>query len=64
MKGINLDNLGRYQDAIKSFDQVLLIDPNDKEAHFMKGILLGNQRRYDDAIKSINQVLLIDPNCK
>jgi Flp pilus assembly protein TadD len=48
-KGINLGNLGRYDDAIKSFDQVLLIDPNDKEAHFNKGINLGNLGRYEDA---------------
>ena len=40
-KGLALDNLGRYKEAISNYDKVLEIDPNDVDALNNKIAALG-----------------------
>ena len=39
-RGLLLDELGRYDEAVKSFDEVIEIKPDDYEAWFFRGRLL------------------------
>ena len=52
-KGVNLGNLGKYKEAIESFDKALKIDPNDVNALTSKGDALNRLRR--EAIESFDK---------
>ena len=53
-----------FNEAIKSFDRALAMDPNYKEALGNKGTALSNLGRYADAIKYLDRALATDPNYK
>jgi tetratricopeptide (TPR) repeat protein len=50
-----------FEDAIKAYDKVLVIDPNDIDTLTNKGIVLIKMQKYDDAIAIFNKVLEIEP---
>jgi tetratricopeptide (TPR) repeat protein len=50
-----------FDDAIKAYDKVLAINPNDIDTLTNKGIVLIKQQKYDDAIAIFNKVLEIEP---
>jgi len=43
-------NEGKYQTAIKEFDELLLINPTDENARFYKGMSLYHLKKYDQSI--------------
>ena len=43
-KGIALDNLGKYDEAIKAYDEAIKLDPNDAVAWNNKGVALFSLR--------------------
>jgi tetratricopeptide (TPR) repeat protein len=49
VKGVALGNLGRYNEAIQSFDIVLRLDPNDPNAWRGKGWTLEKLGNYNEA---------------
>jgi tetratricopeptide (TPR) repeat protein len=51
-----------YDEAIKCYDKVLEIDPNDIFALNNKGLALDDLGKHDEAIKCYDKVLEIDPN--
>ena len=53
---------GRYEEAIKYYDKILEIDPEDQKALLNKGSVLKNLERYEEAIKYYDKILEIDPN--
>ncbi len=55
-------NLGRYEDAIASYDKAIEIKPDKDEAWYNRGVALGNLGRYEDAIASYDQALEIKPD--
>src|SRR5436853_129877 len=61
-KGISLDDLGRYSEAIECYDKCLEIDKNHKEAWNNKGNTLNNLGRYSEAIECFDKCLEIDNN--
>jgi tetratricopeptide (TPR) repeat protein len=69
-KGIDfIYNQGNYTEAIKYFDRVLSIDPNNIDAIFYKGAALGSLGKTSEAIPFINKAIMlsdkalaIDPN--
>ncbi|NON61116.1 tetratricopeptide repeat protein, partial [Acidianus sp. RZ1] len=61
-KGIVLDDLGRYSDAIKEYDIAISLDPNDPASHYNKGIVLDDLGRYSDAIKEYDIAINLNPN--
>jgi tetratricopeptide (TPR) repeat protein len=61
-KGIALNDLGRYDEAITYFDKALAINPNYKNALLSKGWSLSNLGRYDEAIEYYDRAIEIDPN--
>jgi len=60
-KGIALDELGRYEEAIECHDRALEIDSEDAAAWYNKGIALMKLGRYEEAIECFDEVLKIDP---
>jgi tetratricopeptide (TPR) repeat protein len=48
-KGVALDNLCRYDEAIKSYDRAIQIDPNYADPWYNKGVTLGKLGRSDEA---------------
>ncbi len=60
--GNALNNLGRYSEAIASFDRALEIQPDLKEAWYNRGLALGNLGRYDEAIAAYDQAIEIKPD--
>lgn len=52
--------LGKYEDAIKSFDAYISMEPNDKEVWTYKGVALAELNRFEEAIECLNRALEID----
>jgi tetratricopeptide (TPR) repeat protein len=61
-KGQALVGLGRYQEAISSFDKALSIEPNYVDALFRKGAVLSVLEKYQEAISYYDKALSIQPN--
>ena len=51
-KGVDLYAQGKYEEAIKSFDEAIGLNSNDVAAWINKGNALCMQDKYDDAIKA------------
>ena len=47
-QGIELYDLGRYQEAVVMFDRALTLFPKLPKAHYFKGIALYDLGRYDE----------------
>jgi tetratricopeptide (TPR) repeat protein len=61
IKAKALDHLGEYDDAIKSYDKVIEIEPRNVEAHYSKGHILGQLGKYDEAIRCFDKAIEIEP---
>ena len=55
---------GRYNDALYSFEQAILLTQNDPDLWNLKGIALRSLGRYNEAIVCFNKSLEIDPRDK
>jgi tetratricopeptide (TPR) repeat protein len=54
---------GKYDEAIKCYDEAIRLDPNlSAAAWFNKGSALGKQGKYEDAIKAYDEAIRLDPN--
>ena len=60
-KGIALENLGQYEEAIKAYDKALLVEPEFSFVWNNKGRILHELGQYEEAIKAFDKALLIDP---
>jgi|TARA_B100001964_G_scaffold181083_1_gene200205 tetratricopeptide (TPR) repeat protein len=60
-EGYNLYKLGKFEEAIKCYDEVLKIDPKDIDALNNKGIVLGKLGKLDEAIKCYDEASKINP---
>ena len=58
-----LHELGRYSDALLTFDSAIAISPNNVEALFSRAAALNKLERYAEALSTCNQALLIRPDC-
>ena len=52
-KGNTLNNLARYDEAIKCYDKVIEIEPNNADAWNNKGNALRDLSRYDEAYQML-----------
>ena len=59
-KGTALQKLGRYEEAIEQYDNVLAIDNNNTDAFYLKGTALQELGYYDEAIDQYDKILAID----
>lgn len=60
LKGNDLCNLSRYDEAIKSYDQAIAADPSSVLAWNGKGAALGEAGRLEEAIECFEEAIEID----
>ncbi len=60
-KGLALNGLGRHEEAIEVFNQVLEINPKDARTMNEKGVILLNLSRNVEALETFNQTLKNNP---
>jgi Tfp pilus assembly protein PilF len=61
-QGNYLYELGRYEEAIASFDRVIELNPDDYRAWAIRGFSLDNSGLYKEAIASYDQVIKLEPD--
>jgi tetratricopeptide (TPR) repeat protein len=61
-KGIALNDLGKYDDAMQAFDKAIELDPKFALPWNNKGLILDNQGKLDEAIKAYDEATSLDPN--
>ena len=60
-RGVALFAIGRFEDALASYDRALSIKPENAETLYHRGLALANLWRYDEAIVAWQRALTIDP---
>lgn len=50
----------RYDEAMKCFERMIEIEPNDKETYKNRGILYSEQGNYEEAIKDYTRAIKLD----
>jgi len=61
-RGWTLVQLGRWDEALVSFDKETELNPNDTVAWSNRGAALGNLGHFDDALASCDRAIELDPN--
>jgi len=61
-RGGALGNLGRLEEAIASFEKVLLLNPENQQAWFSRGLVLEAMGKMEDAIVCYQKTLELDPS--
>jgi tetratricopeptide (TPR) repeat protein len=61
-KGFALSSLGKYDEAIKAYDEAIRLDPNLDGAWYNKGLAIYYQGKYADAIKCYDEAIRLNPN--
>ena len=59
-RGYALGNLGRYKEAISSYDKALEINPDNNLPWYNRGVALSNLGRHEEAIASYERALKIN----
>lgn len=60
-KGNSLSSLGRFEEAISSYDKALALNPRDVDAWTNKAGSLGSLGRHEEAILSFDKALALNP---
>jgi tetratricopeptide (TPR) repeat protein len=60
-KGISLDSLGRYEEAIQCYDKAIELDPRWAGAWIGKANSLNNLGRYEEAIHWCDKAIEVEP---
>jgi Flp pilus assembly protein TadD len=61
-KGLALVKQGKYDEAIKCYDEAIRLDPNPAGAWNNKGVALNNLGKYDESIKASDEAIRLAPN--
>ncbi|ESP62466.1 Tetratricopeptide TPR_2 repeat protein [Smithella sp. ME-1] len=61
-RGVDYDEINRYQDAIKDYDEAIRLIPNYQEAYNNRGITYGKLGKYQLAINDFNKVIDLNHN--
>ena len=57
-----MDDLGRKEEALASYDKALEINPENDKAYFNRGIVLDDLGRKEEALASYDKALEINPD--
>ena len=61
-KGLALDSLGKFDEAIQSYDKAIEIEPYRVEPRLNKGYALGKLGKIEEEIRCYESAIAIDPN--
>jgi len=61
-QGVTLSELGRYEEALANFDQLISLQPNDYQAWNNRGFVLSELGRHEEALANFDQVISIQPD--
>jgi len=59
--GLHDKDKGNFEEALKSFDEVLEIMPDCKHALYFKGKVYEEMKKYDNALNCFDKVITTDP---
>lgn len=62
MKGVNLREIGRYEEAMESFMTALNLAPGHVRTYSEIGITYGKRGRFDESIGWLSKAIEIDPS--
>ena len=62
LKGDALYAQGKYDEAIKCYDEAIRIDPKSYGLWWIKGKALYMQGMFDEAIEAYDKAIELDPN--
>ena len=60
-RGVALGNLGRYEEAIASYDRAVEIKPDYASAWYNKACCYGLQNQLEPALIHLQQAIILDP---
>jgi tetratricopeptide (TPR) repeat protein len=60
-RGAALMSIGSVEEAVKSFDEALAIDPDHIESLHNKGVALSELERFEEAVKCFERVTVLSP---
>lgn len=60
-RGIALEEQGRWDDALQSYQQAVQCDPRNAHGHFNLGALLVRCKQYEEALAALDKVLALEP---
>ena len=63
-KGENFLENGQYDDALRCFEQAIVLNANDPDLWNFKAVVLRSMGRHEEAIECFNKSLKIDPRDK
>ena len=63
-KGENFLENGQYDDALRCFEQAIVMNVNDPDLWNFKAVVLRSMGRHEEAIECFNKSLKIDPRDK
>jgi tetratricopeptide (TPR) repeat protein len=61
-RGVELDSLSKYEEAIEAFDRALAIKSNQDKVWCNRGLCLGLLNKIEEAIVSFDRALEINQN--
>jgi len=61
-KGEDLLLQGRYERALKAFDEAIELNPKEAMPWFNRGIVLGELGRNEESLRDFDRAIEIDPN--
>ncbi|NQE52135.1 Photosystem I assembly protein Ycf3, partial [ANME-1 cluster archaeon GoMg3.2] len=61
-RGVALDDLGRYEEALKAIDKAIVLKPDYAEAWNNRGVALDDLGRYEEALKAFDKAIELKPD--
>src|SRR5271156_5556813 len=60
-RGVALQGLGRFEEALENYDRALALQPNNAVLFYNRGRVLQDLARFEEALDSYRQALRINP---
>lgn len=61
-KGQSYSNQGNYAEAVKAYDRVVIIRPDDPKVYSYRGAAYVSLRRYDRAVTDLDKAIALNPD--